>query len=78
MCVAVPGQVVEVIDAGARTVRVNVLGEPHVATLGLLEGVGPGDWVLVYMGCALEKISAAEAAEAERLWEDLCTNSPSR
>ncbi|HYM90115.1 MAG TPA: HypC/HybG/HupF family hydrogenase formation chaperone, partial [bacterium] len=72
------GRVMDMVDAEARTARVDVLGTPRVINLGLLEGVGVGDWVLVYMGCALERIGEAEAAEAVRLWEELCTSFPSR
>ncbi len=83
MCLAVPGQVEEVIDAGARTARVNLLGEPRVISLALVEGVGPGDWVLVYMGTSggrsgvRQAVLAKKDALARRLHESIRREWPS-
>jgi hydrogenase expression/formation protein HypC len=71
MCLAVPGQVVEILDAEARTGRVDVLGTSRVVNLSLLEQAAPGDWVLVSMGFALEKLDDAEARETVQFFEEL-------
>jgi hydrogenase expression/formation protein HypC len=71
MCLAIPGQVVEIIDAAARTGRVDVLGRPRVVNLGLVEDIAPGDWVLVHMGVAVQRMDEAEARETVRLFEEL-------
>jgi hydrogenase expression/formation protein HypC len=68
MCLALPGKVLEIVDAG--TARVDVRGTPRTVSLGLLD-VRPGDWVLVGMGLALERISECEAAETLRLLDEL-------
>jgi hydrogenase expression/formation protein HypC len=68
MCLALPGKVLEIVDAG--TARVDVRGTPRTVSLGLLD-VRPGDWVLVGMGLALERISECDAAETLRLLDEL-------
>jgi len=70
MCLALPGRVLEIVDAGARTARVDVRGAPRTITLGLLDAA-PGDWVLVSMGLAVERISETDAAETLRLLDEL-------
>lgn len=72
MCVALPGRVLDITDPEARTARVDVRGTSRTIHLGLLE-VQPGDWVLVSLGLAVERISAAEAAETLRLLDELET-----
>ena len=71
MCLAMPGRVVEIIDAAARTGRVDVLGRPRVVSLSLVGEVAPGDWVLVHMGVAVQRMEEAEAMETVRLFEEL-------
>jgi hydrogenase expression/formation protein HypC len=70
MCIALPAKVLEIVDPGARTARVDLRGTPRTITLGLLD-VQPGDWVLVGLGLALEQITEAEAAETLRLLDEL-------
>jgi hydrogenase expression/formation protein HypC len=70
MCIALPGRVLEVVDAAARTVRVDVRGTVRTVGLGLLD-VRPGDWVLISLGLAVERISDADAAETQRLLDEL-------
>jgi hydrogenase expression/formation protein HypC len=70
MCVAVPARVLEIVDASAGTARVDVRGTPRTISLGLLD-VRPGDWVLVGMGLALERITEADAVDALRLLDEL-------
>jgi len=64
MCLAIPGQVVEVVDEERRLARVDVAGVRRVINVGLLDGaqaVGPGDWVLIHVGFALSRIDEDEA-----------------
>lgn len=72
MCVALPGRVLDITDPEARTARVDVRGTPRTILLGLLD-VQPGDWVLVSLGLAVERISAADAAATLRLLDELET-----
>jgi hydrogenase expression/formation protein HypC len=65
MCLGIPGQIAEIIpDVDVATV--DIAGIPRDINLGLLteEGIRPGDWILVHMGFAVERIDEHEAAEA--------------
>ena len=65
MCLAIPGQVVELVDEENRLARVEVGGVRRNVNVGLLDGdgggVGPGDWVLIHVGFALSKVDEEEA-----------------
>lgn len=78
MCLAIPGQVVELVDEPNRLARVEVAGVRRVVNVGLLDGDGgaaapdrvrPGDWVLIHVGFALSRIDEAEADATRRLLE---------
>jgi hydrogenase expression/formation protein HypC len=71
MCLAMPGRVTEIVDATKRIGRVEILGTPRLVNLGMLDEVTLGDWVLVQVGLAVEKIDAAAAQETMRLLEEL-------
>jgi hydrogenase expression/formation protein HypC len=62
---AIPGQVVEVVDEPNRLAKVDVAGVKRTVNVGLLDGedggVGPGDWVLIHVGFALSKVDEEEA-----------------
>ena len=62
MCLAIPGQVVEIVDE-LRLARVEIAGVRRNVSVGLLdgEGVQPGEWVLVHVGFAISKVDEAEA-----------------
>jgi hydrogenase expression/formation protein HypC len=61
MCLAIPGQVVDVVDEANHLARVDVAGVRRNVNIGLLDDVGPGDWVLIHVGFALSRIDEAEA-----------------
>ena len=65
MCLAIPGQVLEMVDAANRLAKVDVAGVQRTVNVGLLDrdagGAAPGDWVLIHVGFALSKIDEAEA-----------------
>lgn len=62
MCLAIPGQIVEV-DDGGEFAKVEVSGVRRRINAALLDDVAPGDWVLIHVGFAMSRISAEEAAE---------------
>jgi hydrogenase expression/formation protein HypC len=66
MCLAIPGQVIEMIDPVKNIAKVDVGGVRRNVNVGLLaaenEGVNLGDWVLIHVGFALSKVDEAEAA----------------
>lgn len=69
MCLAVPAKVIEV-DADRYTARVDYLGSQIAVGIALLEGVAPGDYVLVHVGEAIALIDAAHAEEGIALWKE--------
>jgi hydrogenase expression/formation protein HypC len=75
MCLAIPAQVIEVVDDERRLARVDVAGLRRTVNIGLLDdepgGVGPGDWVLVHVGFALSKVDEEEAHATLRLLEQM-------
>jgi hydrogenase expression/formation protein HypC len=72
MCLAIPGEVVELLPGnGDQLAMVDVVGVKRRINIGLMEDdpVGPGDWVLIHVGFAMSKIDEREAAEALRMLE---------
>lgn len=71
MCLAIPGQVVEIVDEENRLATVDVAGVVRKVNIGLLDregtGAGPGDWVLIHVGFALSKVDEEEAHATLRL-----------
>jgi hydrogenase expression/formation protein HypC len=63
MCLGIPGQVVEIVDAANCLAKVDVSGVQRTISIRLLEreGVRPQDWVLVHVGFAMARIDEAEA-----------------
>ena len=68
---AIPGQVIELVDDVNRLAKVDVAGVRRNVNIGLLDmdgvGVGPGDWVLIHVGFAISKVDEAEAAATRDL-----------
>lgn len=66
MCLAIPGQVIEIVDPANQIARVDVVGVRRNINVGLLsdgagDGARPGDWVLIHVGFALSKVDEQEA-----------------
>jgi hydrogenase expression/formation protein HypC len=66
MCLAIPGQVVELLDSHEHLARVDVSGVGRIVNIALLEdeALAPGDWVLIHVGFAMSKIDEEEASLA--------------
>ena len=77
MCLAIPGQVLEIVDDRNRLARVDVAGVRRTVNIGLLDGDGGGDgtavgdWVLIHVGFALSKIDEEEAHATLRLLQQM-------
>lgn len=75
MCLAIPGQILEIVDQANRLAKVDVAGVRRNVNVGLLdadgESVGPGDWVLIHVGFALSKVDEEEARATLRLLEGM-------
>jgi hydrogenase expression/formation protein HypC len=69
VCLAIPGQILEITDPANSLARVEVVGVRRTVNVGLLDGVEPGDWVLIHVGFALSKIDEEEAFATRRLLE---------
>jgi hydrogenase expression/formation protein HypC len=65
MCLGIPAQVVAGEAGHPDLVVAGVGGVPRTVNIGLLdERPGPGDWILMHMGFALNVMTAQEAADA--------------
>ena len=69
MCLGIPGQVVEMVDGyGGQLALIDVLGARSRVNIGMLEldeqNLAPGDWILIHMGFAVERVDAAGAERA--------------
>jgi hydrogenase expression/formation protein HypC len=75
MCLAIPGQILEVVDESNRLARVEVAGVRRNVNVGVLDGdeggVEPGDWVLIHVGFASSKVDEAEAEATRKLLEGM-------
>ncbi len=72
MCLGLPCQVVEIVDADAAVVRADSGGDRKVSIAMLRdEPVAAGDWVLVHLGFAMAKIDAEQAAETQAFLGEL-------
>ena len=63
MCLGIPGQIIELVDANDQLARADVSGVTRVINIGLLDEnqARPGDWVLIHVGFAMSKIDEREA-----------------
>jgi hydrogenase expression/formation protein HypC len=61
MCLAIPGQVIELVDESAQLAKVDVAGVQRNVNVGLVDGAQAGDWVLIHVGFALSKVDEEEA-----------------
>ncbi len=61
MCLAIPAEVVAIGEQG-ESATVSLDGVRKEISLALVEGVRPGDYVLVHVGYALNVVSKEEAA----------------
>ena len=76
MCLAIPGQVLELVDPENQIALVDVVGVRRKINVGLLAaddggGARPGDWVLIHVGFALSKVDEQEARATIRLLEHM-------
>jgi len=69
MCLAIPGQVVELFPDQPTVAMIDVVGVRRKVDLGLLQDDLPikGDWVLIHVGFAMSKISEADAVGQMRM-----------
>jgi hydrogenase expression/formation protein HypC len=68
MCLAIPGQIVELFPDQPNAAMIDVVGVRRKVDLGLLQDNLPvkGDWVLIHVGFAMSKISEEDALDQMR------------
>ncbi|WP_457591156.1 HypC/HybG/HupF family hydrogenase formation chaperone [Geoglobus sp.] len=68
MCLAIPAEILEVEWPYA---VVDLKGARRKVRVDLLEDVKPGDYVLIHVGLAIQKVSKKEVEEIESLWQKI-------
>ena len=68
MCLSIPAKIVKL---EGRVATVDVMGNQREADLTLVDDATIGDYVLLHAGFAIEKMTAEDAAESLRIWEEL-------
>ena len=73
MCLAIPGKIVEIVDAGNRIAKVEVGGVKRNINIGMLpeNETHVGDYVLIHVGFAMSKVDEQEAEETLRVLKEL-------
>lgn len=70
MCLAIPARITH-IDPTTETAQVELGGISKQISLALIDDAAVGDYVLVHVGYALNKLSAEEAEETLRLIREM-------
>ena len=68
MCLAIPAEIIEIDWPYA---VVNLKGAKRRVRIDLLDDVHTGDYVLVHVGLAIQKVSKKEVEELEELWSQI-------
>jgi hydrogenase expression/formation protein HypC len=71
MCLAIPGKIIEIVDAENSIAKVDVGGVRRNVNIGMLDDTKIGDYVLIHVGFAMSKIDEHEAEETLRLLKEL-------
>lgn len=72
MCLAVPALVIECV--GDDDAIVDLDGVRQRISLAMVDDVGPGDYVIVHVGFALQKLDVAEAEATIALLRELAAS----
>jgi hydrogenase expression/formation protein HypC len=73
MCLAIPGRIVEIIDAENHIVKVDVSGVKRNINTGMLESdeVRVGNYVLIHVGFAMSRIDEKKAEETLQILREI-------
>lgn len=77
MCLGIPGQIVEIVDADAKLATVDVGGVKRAINIAFIVNKDHsvascvGDWVLVHVGFAMIRIDEQEAAATLALLREM-------
>ncbi len=72
MCLAIPSRVIELLPNDMA--RIDLDGVRKDVSLSLVEDVAVGDYVIVHVGFALQKLDPDEAAETLAMFAELGKN----
>jgi hydrogenase expression/formation protein HypC len=67
MCLGIPAQIVEIEDASVGLAKAELSGVRRSVSIALCPEVDVGDWVLVHVGFALERLDEELARETLEL-----------
>jgi hydrogenase expression/formation protein HypC len=70
MCLALPAKVVR-LDAAAGLATVELDGVSQAVSLALVDDVGIGDYLLIHVGYALQRLSEDEALRTLAMFDAL-------
>jgi hydrogenase expression/formation protein HypC len=76
MCLSVPARVVEVHDRHWATVEVG--GTARRVSIDLVDGVAAGEYVLLHVGFAIQKVDEAEAKRTLAVFDAMLEEEPER
>jgi hydrogenase expression/formation protein HypC len=71
MCLAIPGKIVELVDAEKQLAKIEIGGVRRTVNTAMLDEVNLGDYVLVHVGFAMSRVNEQEALETLRLLTEL-------
>ena len=69
MCLAIPARVIEILDGDRATVELDGLRKN--ISLALLDGIAPGDYVILHVGYALNRLDPEEAEATLALFAEM-------
>ena len=72
MCLAIPVKVVELLDGDQAVVDVG--GVRKAISLALVDGIAVGDYVILHVGFAIQKLDPEEAEKTLALFAELGEN----
>ncbi|CEJ46168.1 HypC/HybG/HupF family hydrogenase formation chaperone [Umezakia ovalisporum] len=79
MCLGIPGQIIEISDINHKLAIVNIAGVKRQVNIACIvnEEYPPekciGNWVLVHVGFAMNRINEQQAVETLQLLKELAT-----
>ncbi len=77
MCLGIPGQIIEIIDANQNLALVNVAGVKRQVSIACIVDHDHsaescvGDWVLIHVGFAMSRLDEQEAVQTLQLLKEL-------
>lgn len=77
MCLAVPGQVLNIQDDTLRTATVSFGGVTKSVSLALVPEAEVGDYVIVHVGFAISKLDEEAARRTLEIYADLAVSGSS-